>query len=742
MKRQLFALTLVVFMLIGSLPVYAAEVTGSGAEWSDEAVAAISAMGILDGLAKDEYAPDEDATRGDIFKMMNNVMRYQKASSKSFSDLPETHVHYETMLKMVEAGIVLGYEDGTMRPDATITRDEAVVLFARVFGIGEDIGAAMEFDDSDTIDDWAKPLVGGMKRAGYIQGYKNLFAPKSNLTIAEVATLISNLVSAIINEPGIYTPDDVDEIPGNLVINAKGVVLDGVTVKGNLYLAPGVGDGNVTLNKVEVNETLYVFGGGKDTVTISGNGTDIKDIYVKKDSATGTVRVYNATGKSIDVCVDDGSADVILVGAFGTVEVLSPGITVTVVNAATGGVTTQTTIAALNIFANDVTTNIGARVKIAKLVVDADESKVEGTGTVTEAAFIGGVRGVITVPGTRVTVGKDAGSVKAGNVTVQPGGTYTIPSSSGGGGGGSGSGGSGNDGNSEDGDKDGDKTDNTIVWGADWAIQFAGTGDFAIGGTVTESVIVTVFGELQAVAGLDIGGDTGTDGIWAVKDEPVITYTLTPEDGFVFVDDDENTFTDTVAASISAVDSAEAEVEAEFNVVINGDGELVITVTYPMFVEMLYEWEEGWSNIIITQTGAELNAPVSAVKIKVSFPGELLEIIDYSAAFDVLILEGESGTVPDAYYTWGIGDVPVVEVTLRPKEGYAFAPRYSNDEPGLAEIIRDKITAPAANGETQIVTEPHVEGGEEIEGEIIGGTVTHITITVTYPTIAYRRWHR
>ena len=435
MKNRLLAITLAMLMVLGMVPAFASEVTGLEEHWSAGAVNAVDAMGILEGLANDEYDPEEAVTRGDMFKMMDNVMKYQKASTKTFSDLPKTHVHYNTMLKMVEAGIVTGYEDGTMRPDAEITRDEAIVLYARVFGIKENAAETVKFADADKIDDWAKPLVGGMKAAGYVQGYQNNFKPKDKLTIGEVATLVSNLVDGVVDKAGTYKADAIGKVEGNLVINTKDVKLDGVSIDGNLYIAPGVGSGDVTLNNVKVTGTLYIFGGGKDTVYITGSDTDISDIFIRKDKASGEVRVYNSTGKRIGVYIEDGSANVILVGAFNTVNVTAPGVTVTIANATSGGVSTPTTIQTLNILADNVNTTVGAGAKVDKASIDADNTKISGSGTVTEAAFIGGDGNSISNPGTKVIVGEDSGPVKAGNATVQPGKDATIPSSSGGGGG-------------------------------------------------------------------------------------------------------------------------------------------------------------------------------------------------------------------------------------------------------------------------------------------------------------------
>jgi len=51
-----------------------------------------------------------------------------------FTDLDETHWAYPHVSELVEKGVINGYEDGTFRPDANVTRAElAKLLYMQQF---------------------------------------------------------------------------------------------------------------------------------------------------------------------------------------------------------------------------------------------------------------------------------------------------------------------------------------------------------------------------------------------------------------------------------------------------------------------------------------------------------------------------------------------------------------------------------------------------------------------------------
>ncbi|SEG75872.1 FG-GAP-like repeat-containing protein [Paenibacillus sp. UNC499MF] len=96
-------------------------------------------------------------------------------------------------------GIVSGYEDGTFRPGAAVTRAELAVMLAKaVNGSAAGGGKAAAFTDEADIPAWARPYVQEAAERGLIDGRSgNRFAPNEKATRAEAAVLLVRLAKLL-----------------------------------------------------------------------------------------------------------------------------------------------------------------------------------------------------------------------------------------------------------------------------------------------------------------------------------------------------------------------------------------------------------------------------------------------------------------------------------------------------------------------------------------------------------------
>lgn len=102
------------------------------------------------------------------------------AAEVSFSDLGENHWAFQSVSKLVSDGTISGYEDGTFRPDNTVTRAE----FVKMIGKGPE---RRETDFSDVPKEhWGYEYImySGLKSNG------NLFEPDRPITRGETAELL------------------------------------------------------------------------------------------------------------------------------------------------------------------------------------------------------------------------------------------------------------------------------------------------------------------------------------------------------------------------------------------------------------------------------------------------------------------------------------------------------------------------------------------------------------------------
>lgn len=92
----------------------------------------------------------------------------------------------------VNGGIVSGYPDGTFKPDMTVTRAEFAVMLMNAWKLqGE--GVVLTFTDNAKIGAWAQQAIAKAVKAGIIHGYEDgSFRPDAQITRAEMAVIIAN----------------------------------------------------------------------------------------------------------------------------------------------------------------------------------------------------------------------------------------------------------------------------------------------------------------------------------------------------------------------------------------------------------------------------------------------------------------------------------------------------------------------------------------------------------------------
>src|SRR5690606_11605977 len=82
----------------------------------------------------------------------------------------------------------------------------------------------------------------------------------------------------------------------NVVVNTADVVLMDTVIEGNLYLAAGIGNGDVTLKGVTVKGKTYVNGGGANSIGLVDS--NINDVEVNKQGDEG-VRIFASGSTSV-----------------------------------------------------------------------------------------------------------------------------------------------------------------------------------------------------------------------------------------------------------------------------------------------------------------------------------------------------------------------------------------------------------------------------------------------------------
>lgn len=126
----------------------------------------------------------------------------------AFSDIDENYWAYESVEKLVNAGVISGYPDGTFIPEGYITRAELVKIVNLIYSFTE---KAESTDLTDVkSDDWFYENVLIAQSSGYINGYPDgTFKPNDFVTRQELCKIIDS-INKLVNLP--YDKAVADEV--------------------------------------------------------------------------------------------------------------------------------------------------------------------------------------------------------------------------------------------------------------------------------------------------------------------------------------------------------------------------------------------------------------------------------------------------------------------------------------------------------------------------------------------------
>lgn len=115
----------------------------------------------------------------------------QTASISDFKDVTKSHPYYSIINEMREKGIITGYDNGTFKPDAKISRQHAAVLIQRVTTLSPKVSAKAYNDIPAT--HLYYDAIKQIQQAGIINAdSKGNFNPMKDLTRGEMALILAN----------------------------------------------------------------------------------------------------------------------------------------------------------------------------------------------------------------------------------------------------------------------------------------------------------------------------------------------------------------------------------------------------------------------------------------------------------------------------------------------------------------------------------------------------------------------
>lgn len=139
----------------------------------------------IKGYEDGSFKPENSVTRAEFMTMVNSAYEFTELAEINFSDADKEEWYYTEVQKAVEAGYIVGDNDETVRPADEITRQEVAVVITRLNELEQNTDVS-KFADKEDIAEWAVGYVGAVAEAGYMIGDDdNNFKPADDITRAE-----------------------------------------------------------------------------------------------------------------------------------------------------------------------------------------------------------------------------------------------------------------------------------------------------------------------------------------------------------------------------------------------------------------------------------------------------------------------------------------------------------------------------------------------------------------------------
>ncbi len=243
-RRKLISAAVAALVLIGCIVPFGAAVSAAAlpytdvksTDWFYESVLYAYENGLMNGMTPTTFEPKKSLSRAMFVTLLGRHAGAALEENDAFPDVPRGKWYSGYVGWAVTLGVVHGYEDGTFRPDASISRQEmavAVSNYIKTMGFNMTTeGGVFKFADQEDVAAWAAPSLSVLRDTGVVAGdERGRFNPEDNITRAESAKVMMKLKLAIDNAWQGYMPKASD---GSIILGAAYLYHSGSACSGGM----------------------------------------------------------------------------------------------------------------------------------------------------------------------------------------------------------------------------------------------------------------------------------------------------------------------------------------------------------------------------------------------------------------------------------------------------------------------------------------------------------------------------
>lgn len=260
MKRKALSLILAFAMAVSLFTVGASAAEpiygDTAGHWAEASIERWSGYGIIQG-SNGLFDPNGQLTCAQLATILAKLLKLPAAKDAGFTDNTANAWYYDAINRCAAAGILNGNGDGTVTPEAPITRERAMVMLARALGI-EPIRKPdlTKYTDAAKVAPYAQGMVAAMIEAGIVGGVTaDELAPQDNINRASTVTILDRAISTYADKAGATVKADGK---GIVLVVAENVKITGAPEGTKIVVADGATGLTVNGKSVSDDQTYIV----------------------------------------------------------------------------------------------------------------------------------------------------------------------------------------------------------------------------------------------------------------------------------------------------------------------------------------------------------------------------------------------------------------------------------------------------------------------------------------------------
>lgn len=170
--------------------------------WYNDAVRYVYENGLMVGLAPNNFGANVTTDRGQLVTMLWRMADEPQATNGAdFSDVSNNAYYANAVAWAAENGITSGFEDGTFRPQTSLSREQMAALFmkyAEATGVDTSVRADISSYTDINPNSWSYDALSWAKAVGLLSGVSDTtMAPQATATRAQIAAVLQRYCETV-----------------------------------------------------------------------------------------------------------------------------------------------------------------------------------------------------------------------------------------------------------------------------------------------------------------------------------------------------------------------------------------------------------------------------------------------------------------------------------------------------------------------------------------------------------------